>query len=98
MIANTLYLKKPLRMKGKIDSAMEEIMDNHFLEQGNKLEYKIRSRKDEAMKVKLKFFIDCLNMNMVSTYVSKKVVGCLLHMEAGGEIYWATMISTKIIA
>jgi len=49
------------------------------------------------MKAKLKFFNECLNMKMVPTYVSKKVVGWLLHIEVGNDIDWAIMILKKIV-
>ena len=73
-------LEEPLKLQENIDSVMEECMDEHFLERGNKSERKLRSCKDERMNAKLKFFNDCLNMKLVPTYVSKKVVGWLLHI------------------
>jgi len=44
------------------------------------------SLMDEKIKVMLNFMNACLNMEHLSTYISRRVLGWLLYMEQGNHI------------
>jgi len=96
MLVENLCMWKSLKKQGKIDMATNGYMREHFTKKVNKGEYKLNSCRDEVMKGKLKFFNEWLNMKLVPTCVSKKMVGWLLYMEASHEIDLEIITAKKI--